>query len=110
MSGGPVPREEFVETIDGVSFDEAGEDVGEVSFGVDAVEFAGLDERGQDRPMLAAAIRAREERILAIESRCPFILPMSGRNLKCITAGIPIFVAGFVSGRSRNALMVVTFG
>jgi hypothetical protein len=29
-----------------VTCDEAGEDVGEIGFGIDAVEFASLDDRG----------------------------------------------------------------
>ena len=59
---GPVPRKQFVEAIDRVTFDEAGEDVGEIGFGIDVVQFAGLDEGGEDRPVLAAAIGAGEER------------------------------------------------
>jgi hypothetical protein len=63
-SRGPVPRKQFVEAIDRVTFDEAGEDVGEIGLRIDAIEFADLDERGVDRPMLATAVRAREQRIL----------------------------------------------
>ena len=50
-----------------MTVDEAGEDVGEIGFGIDVVEFAGLDERGEDRPMLAAAVGAGEQCILSIE-------------------------------------------
>jgi hypothetical protein len=32
------------ETIDGVAFDKAAEDIGESSLRIEAVEFAGLDE------------------------------------------------------------------
>jgi hypothetical protein len=42
MNRGPIPRKQFVEAIDLVTFDEAGEDVGEIGFGIDAVEFASL--------------------------------------------------------------------
>jgi hypothetical protein len=38
----PGPRQQFVETVDGMSIDHARQDVGEVSIGFDAVEFAGL--------------------------------------------------------------------
>ena len=51
-----------------MAFDEAGEDVGEIGFGIDAVQFAGLDKRGVDGPMLATAVRSREECVLSIES------------------------------------------
>ena len=56
---GPVPRKQFVEAIDRVTFDEADEDVGEIGFGIDVVQFAGLDEGGEDRPVFAAAIGNR---------------------------------------------------
>ena len=52
-----------------MTFDEAGEDVGEIGFGIDAVQFAGLDERSVDSPMLAAAVRSGEECVLPIESQ-----------------------------------------
>lgn len=48
--------------------DDSRQYVGEVGLRIDAVEFASLDERGDDRPMLAAAVRAGKEGILAIES------------------------------------------
>jgi hypothetical protein len=60
----PSSRKQFFEAIDRVAFDEAGEDVGQIGLRIDAIEFAGLDERGVDRPMLATAVRAREQRIL----------------------------------------------
>ncbi len=47
--------------------DDAGDDVGELDVRVDAVELAGLDERGDPRPMFDAAIGAGEEGILPIE-------------------------------------------
>ena len=59
--GGPVPRKQFVEAIDRVTLDEAGEDVGEIGLRIEAVEFAGLDERGEDRPMVAAVVGAGKQ-------------------------------------------------
>ena len=41
---------------------------------------------------------AGEQRILAIEGNCPFILPMSEKNEKSITDGIPILAEKSVSG------------
>ena len=38
----PGPRQQFVETVDGMSIDHAREHVVQVSVGFDAVEFAGL--------------------------------------------------------------------
>lgn len=45
--------------------DEAGEDVGEIGFGIDVVQLAGLDERAKDGPMLAAAVGAGEQCVLS---------------------------------------------
>ena len=50
-----------------VAGDDAGDDVGEVGVGVEAVELAGLDERGDRRPVLAAAVGSGEERILPVQ-------------------------------------------
>ena len=47
--------------------DDLGDHVGEIGVRVDAVEFAGLDQRCDDRPMLAAAIRPGEQRILSVQ-------------------------------------------
>ncbi len=46
---------------------DLGEHVGEVRVRIDAAELAGFDQRRDDRPVLAAAVRAGEESILAIE-------------------------------------------
>lgn len=67
MALGPAPGKELVEAIDGVTCDKSGEDIGEISFGIDVVEFARFDERGEDRPVLAAAVGTGEQGILAIE-------------------------------------------
>ena len=40
----------------------------EIGFGIDVVEFAGLDERREDGPVLATAIRSGEECILPVKS------------------------------------------
>ena len=50
-----------------MAVDDAGDDVGEVELRIDRVEFAGLDQRGDDRSVLAAAAGTGEERILASE-------------------------------------------
>ena len=51
--------------------DNLGGDFGQVGVGLDAIELAGLDERGDDGPVLAAAVGASEERILAREGDWP---------------------------------------
>ena len=51
--------------------DDACDDVGDVGLRVDAVEFAGFHERGDDGPVLGTAVRAGEECIFAIECDRP---------------------------------------
>lgn len=48
-----------------MALDDAGDGVGQVGLGVNVVELAGLDERGDHRPVLGAAIGAGEESVLA---------------------------------------------
>jgi hypothetical protein len=59
----PRPRQQFVETVDGMSIDHAREHVGEVSLGFDPVEFAGFDQRTDDCPTRAAAVTACEQMV-----------------------------------------------
>jgi hypothetical protein len=40
MDVGPVPRKQLVEAVDGVAGYELVEDVGEIYFGIDVVQFA----------------------------------------------------------------------
>lgn len=47
-----------------MALDDAGDDVREVGLGIDAVELAGLDERGDDGPVLGTAIGAGEQGVL----------------------------------------------
>ena len=61
------PRQEIVDVAVGMSVDDFGDDVRQIVMGIDAAEFAGFDERGDDRPVLATTIRACEERVLAVE-------------------------------------------
>lgn len=64
----PCPRQEFVETVGGVSVDHALKDVGEVCVRLDVIELRGFDQRTQDRPAITSAVAAREEMVLAAES------------------------------------------
>jgi hypothetical protein len=73
--------------------DDLCEHVAQIGLRIDAVHFASFDERGNDRPMLAATVGASEEMVLAAERHHPFILPMSVRSWKSITGGIPILAA-----------------
>ena len=50
-----------------MTVDDPGEDVDEVSQRIDVVEFARLDERGDSGPVLGAAVRPGEQRVLSVE-------------------------------------------
>ena len=51
-----------------MAVDDSGDDVFEVGVGFDATQLTGLDQRSDDGPVLAAAVGAGEERVLAVES------------------------------------------
>ena len=55
----------------GVPIDNLGDDIGQIGVRLDTIELAGLDERSNDCPVLAAAVGASEERILAREGNGP---------------------------------------
>ncbi len=56
---GPVPGEEVVEAGVWPEIDEAGENVGQVRVGIDAVELAGLDQRSDAGPAFRAVVKRR---------------------------------------------------
>ena len=68
-----------VEAIVGPEIDQTGEDIGEASLWVDAVQFGCFDERGEGGPIFGPVIVSREESILARQSNLAVILPISGR-------------------------------
>jgi hypothetical protein len=51
MGFGPTPGEQFLEAVDRVPSDEAGEDVGEIGLRIDGARFASLDQRSEDGPV-----------------------------------------------------------
>ena len=61
------PGHEVVEFAGEMAVDDLREDVGHIGLRIDAVDLAGLDERGDDRPVLSPAVRAGEESVLPIE-------------------------------------------
>jgi hypothetical protein len=89
----PGPRQQLVETVDGLSIDHAREHVLQVGVRFDAVEFAGFDQRTDDCPTISTAVTACEQVVLAAQRYHPFILPMSGRKWKFTTDGTRILAA-----------------
>ena len=63
------PWQQVVETELWVALDDAGGGVGEVGVWPDADELAGLDQRGDHRPILAATDRSGKKRILAVQGQ-----------------------------------------
>jgi hypothetical protein len=55
--GGRIgPGQKIVYLAVGVTVDDLGDDVGQVGMRFDGAELAGLDQRGDDGPVLAAAV------------------------------------------------------
>lgn len=62
------PRQQVVELALRVAGEDTGDDVDEVGLRIEAVEFAGLYERGDHCPVLGAAIGSGKERFRAVQS------------------------------------------
>jgi hypothetical protein len=65
LDSGVGPGQEFVDAAIGMAVDDLADHVGEIGVRVDAVEFAGLNQRSDDRPMFAAAVGTSEDRVLS---------------------------------------------
>ena len=74
---------------------DPGDNVSEIAERLDAVEFAGFDQRSDDGPVFGVAVGAGEERILSVESNHPSIQPISVRMLKFLIAGMHFMDAVF---------------
>src|SRR3954463_2924361 len=66
--GGPAPGQQFAEASVGPVVDEPGQHIGQVSMRIDAVQFAGLDQRGEHGPVFCSFIRTGEECVFSVES------------------------------------------
>lgn len=75
-----------------MSVDDGGKRAGQIRKRIDDIEFAGLDEGGNSRPVLCSSVMPGEERVLAIEGNLPDILPISGKKSRSITAGMHFMV------------------
>jgi hypothetical protein len=92
----PGPGHELVETRIWPEIDELVEHVSEVGLRIDAVQFAGFDERSNAGPVLRSLVVTSEERILPIKYNLAVILPISGRMLWSNIGGIHCTGRGFV--------------
>jgi hypothetical protein len=66
VGGGHVPGQEVCDTVDGV-FCDAGQDVSQVAFRVDAVEFGGAEQRVDGGGAFSAPIRSGEQIVFPSE-------------------------------------------
>ena len=89
-----MPGKQFVKLGSGVVGDAA-QHVGKPGLRIDAVELGRLDQREHRCGALAAAIGAGEQPGLAADGNRAVILPMSGKRLRSITAGMRCMGAGF---------------
>src|SRR3546814_13203055 len=71
-----------------MAVDDGGEGVGDVGDGIDAVQLAGGDDGGEERPVLGPDLMTGEQGVLARQGHHPNILPMSGWKWSFTTAGI----------------------
>src|SRR3546814_11157409 len=71
-----------------MAVDDGGEGVGDVGDGIDAVQLAGGDDGGEERPVLGPALMTGEQGDLARQGHHPNILPMAGWKRSFTTAGI----------------------
>ena len=69
--GHVCPGQQVVDAAVGVAVDKAGQHVGDVGLGLDVVQLAGLDQRSDHGPVLAAAVGAGEQAVLAVEGQGP---------------------------------------
>ena len=81
---------------------DAGENLPEISLRFDIVKLGGFDQRQNAGGTIAAVVGAGEQPVLAAEGRRPFILPMSAKKLRFITAGTRISAGRFASGASTD--------
>lgn len=51
-----APGQQLIDIALRMSGDDAGDDAGDVGVRIDIVELCGLDQRGEDRPVLGAAV------------------------------------------------------
>ena len=89
-----MPGKQFVKLGSGVVGDAA-QHVGKPGLRIDAVELGRLDQREHRCGALAAAIGAGEQPGLAADRYRAVILPMSGKRLRSITAGMRCMDAAF---------------
>src|SRR3954463_2872805 len=80
--GGPGPGQQFAEEAVWPVIDELGQHVSQVGMRIDAMQFAGLDQRGEHGPVFCPFVRTSEECVFSVESNwAPAALDSIGVDL-----------------------------
>src|SRR3954469_1723156 len=80
--GGPGPGQQFAEAAVGPVIDKLGQHVSQVGMRIDAMQFAGLDQRGEHGPVFCPFVRTSEECVFSVESNwAPAALDSIGVDL-----------------------------
>jgi hypothetical protein len=61
----PIPGQQLIYPVDGVAHGHAVDDVGEISLGIEAIEFGAFDQRVYDRCTLAALVGTEKQEVLS---------------------------------------------
>src|SRR5262249_40109404 len=91
----PLPRQQLADAPHRM-IGKAGEDIGEPSLRVDAVELGGLDQRVDGGGAAGAFVGAGKGPVVSSDGNLRVILPISGRRSRSIIAGTPF--TGVASG------------
>ena len=105
MSGGlvlPAMRKKFDDFAERLGW-QARQDILQISEGVMAIEFGGLNQAHDGGRALAGPQAAGEEPVLPPGGQFALILPISGKKLKSIIAGIPCTATASRFETSSNA-------
>lgn len=113
------PRQEIVDLAVWAAVDDPGKHVSKVAERLDIVQLARLDQRSDDGPVLGAAVRGREESILAVErdrtdraldhivTDLDAAVVDEARSLDLYSDLKNLFVAGFIGSPPMNFLNAV---
>jgi hypothetical protein len=83
----PSPGRELIDLALGMTVDQPGQDIFEIGLGIDGVEFAALDQGGEDGPVVGAVVGAGEQAVLSVQGSRRVILPISGKRWRFTTGG-----------------------
>ena len=96
-----------MDAIDGM-LSNARKHVAQIGFWVGAIELGSPDQSIDRLGTFTAGIGTEEEKILSPQRNHAVILPISGKKLKFITAGIPFMVDAYACSTVSSVLTVAS--